>query len=187
MAAARVPGLALALVDQGEVVFEHAYGSADRDAGVALRTDTVMYAASLTKAAFAYLVMLLVDAGVLTLDAPITTLLAKPLPDYSEFADLAGDPRWQRLTPRMLLSHSSGLVNWRWINDDKRLDFKFDPGTRFAYSGEGIQVLQLVVEERTGTPLAELMQRRVFDRFGMNDTSMVWRRDFECALREVLS
>ena len=94
------PGLALALVDQGEVVFEHAYGSADRDAGVALRTDTVMYAASLTKAAFAYLVMLLVDAGVLTLDAPITTLLAKPLPDYSEFADLAGDPRWQRLTPR---------------------------------------------------------------------------------------
>ncbi len=78
----------------------------------------------------------------------------------------------------MLLSHTSGLVNWRWINDDKKLDFKFAPGSRFAYSGEGIQVLQLIVEEQTGEPLAPLLQRRVFDRFGMKDTSMVWRDDF---------
>jgi CubicO group peptidase (beta-lactamase class C family) len=74
MAAARVPGLALALVDQGEVVYEHAYGFAERDAGAALRTDTVMYAASLTKAAFSYLVMQLVDAGALT---PALALLTR--------------------------------------------------------------------------------------------------------------
>jgi CubicO group peptidase (beta-lactamase class C family) len=179
VAAARVTGLALALVDDGHVVLERAYGLANRETGAPLRTDTVMYGASLTKPVFAYLVMQLVDDGVLTLDAPITTLLRKPLPDYPEWADLRGDARWERFTPRMLLSHTSGLVNWRWINDDGKLDFKFDPGSRYAYSGEGIQVLQLVVEERAGEPLGVLMQRRVFDRLGMTDTSMVFRPDFE--------
>src|SRR4051812_29272589 len=51
MAAAKVPGLALALIDDGVVVYERAYGVADREAGVALRTDSVMAGASLTKAA----------------------------------------------------------------------------------------------------------------------------------------
>ncbi len=178
MAAAAVPGLALALIEDGKVVYQRAYGLADRDAAVALRTDTIMYGASLTKAAFAYMTMQLVDEGVLDLDTPLPRLLARPLPDYPGFADLAGDARWRDVTARMLLSHSSGLLNWRWINADKKLDFKYPPGSRYVYSGEGIQVLQLVVEERSGRPLAELMQRRVFDRFGMKDTSMVWRADF---------
>jgi CubicO group peptidase (beta-lactamase class C family) len=179
MAAAQVPGMALALIDDGRVVYERAYGMADRDRRLPLRTDTVMYAASLTKTAFAHLVMQLVDAGVVPLDAPVGELLEKPLPEYPDLADLRDDPRWRRLTPRMLLTHTSGLVNWRWINDDGKLDFKFDPGTRYAYSGEGIQILQLVVEERTGQSLADLMQRRVFDRFAMTRTSLAWRPDFE--------
>ena len=179
MGAAAVPGLALALIEDGKVVYQRAYGVADRAGGRALRTDTIMYGASLTKAAFAYLVMQLVDDGVIDLDAALPRQLRKPLPDYADFADLGADPRWRDITPRMLLSHSSGLLNWRWINPDKKLDIKFAPGSRYVYSGEGIQLLQLVVEERTGRPLAELMQQRVFDRFGMQDTSMVWRADFE--------
>jgi CubicO group peptidase (beta-lactamase class C family) len=179
MTLAAVPGLALAIVEGGRVVHETAYGFADRDAGVPLLPTTVMSAASLTKPVFAHLVLQLVDDGVLSLDATLPALLAKPLPDYPEFADLRGDPRWQRVTPRMLLSHTSGLVNWRWINDDNRLDFKFDPGSRFVYSGEGLQILQLVVEERTRADLADLVQRRVFDRFGMRSTSMTFRADFE--------
>jgi CubicO group peptidase (beta-lactamase class C family) len=179
MSAAQVPGLAVAVIDDGHVVSERACGTADRARGIPLGTDTVMYAASLTKAAFAYVVMLLVDDGALPLDAPIADLLAKPLPDYPEYADLRDDPRWRRLTPRMLLTHTSGLVNWRWINDDQKLDFKFDPGTRYAYSGEGIEILQLVVEERTRQSVVDLMQRRVFDRFAMTRTSMTWRANFE--------
>lgn len=178
MTAAAVPGLALALIEDGQVVFQRAYGLADRAAGRPLRTDTIVYGASLTKAAFAYLVMQLVDEGVLDLDAALPHQLRRPLPEYAEFADLALDPRWRAITPRMLLSHSSGLLNWRWINPDRKLDLKFAPGSRYVYSGEGIQLLQLVVEERSGRPLAELMQQRVFDRFGMKDSSMVWRADF---------
>lgn len=182
MRRADVPGLALALIRGGRVVHVQAYGVAAPASGALaappLRTDTVMYGASLTKAAFAHLVMQLVDQGLLDLDRPIAEQLRQPLPAYPEFADLAGDPRWRAITLRMLLSHSSGLLNWRWINADGKLDFKYAPGERYVYSGEGLQIAQLLVEERSGQPLAELMQRQVFDRFGMPDTSMVWRDSF---------
>lgn len=179
MRRADVPGLALAQVRDGRVVHQRAYGFADVETRRPLTVDTVMCGASLTKAAFAYMTLQLVQEGLIDLDAPLTRLLPRPLPEYAEFKDLAGDPRWKRFTPRMLLSHSSGLLNWRFINDDGRLDIKYEPGSRYVYSGEGIQVMQLAVEQRTGRPAAELMQKRVFDRFGMKDTSMSWRADFE--------
>jgi CubicO group peptidase (beta-lactamase class C family) len=179
MSAAQVPGLAVALIENGQVTQLQAYGYANVEARRPLRTDTIMYGASLTKAAFAYMVMQLVDEGVLALDVPLPTLLNKPLPDYPKYADLKDDARWRQLTPRMLLSHTSGLLNWRFINENNRLDFKFPPGSRYVYSGEGLNILQVVVEERTGTPLATLMQERVFKRFNMRDTSMVWRKEWE--------
>lgn len=179
MDAAHVSGLALALIEDGQVTYTQAYGYANVEKQKALRTDSIMYAASLTKAVFAYTVLQLVDEGVLTLDAPLTTLLKKPLPAYPAYADLKDDPRWQQLTPRMLLSHTSGLLNWRYINDNNQLDFKYPPGTRYVYSGEGLNLLQLVLEELTGTPLETLMRQRVFERFKMHDTSMVWHKEWE--------
>jgi hypothetical protein len=47
----------------------------------------------------------------------------------------------------MLLSHTSGFPNLRVLNRDRKLNINFEPGSRFAYSGEGIQLLQLVVED----------------------------------------
>lgn len=182
MRRAQVQGLAVAVIRAGRVVYRQAYGVAipasDVRAERPLRTDSVMYAASLTKAAFAYLVMQLVDAGLIDLDQTLPQLLPQPLHAYPEFADLAYDPRWRQVTLRQLLSHSAGLLNWRWINPDRKLDFKFDPGTRYVYSGEGIQIAQQVIEARLGQPLADLMQTRVFDRFGMGDTSLVWQDRF---------
>ncbi|CAN5239865.1 hypothetical protein BH11PSE10_BH11PSE10_01490 [soil metagenome] len=178
MTEAQVPGLAVALIRNGRLAFSKAYGLADRERGELLKTDTVMAGASLTKAAFAYLVLQLVDEGVINLDRPLPLQLRLPLHLYADYADLADDPRWREITPRMLLSHSSGLINWRWINPDRKLTLNYAPGKRYVYSGEGIQLLQLIVEERTRVPLAALMQKRVFDRFGMVNTSMVWRDDF---------
>ncbi len=178
MKKANVPGLAIAIIEGGGIVRSQAYGMADVENHRLMTPDTIMSAASLTKPAFAFMTLQLVDEGVLDLDAPLTKLLKKPLPDYPDYADLAADPRWKAITPRMLLSHSSGLPNWRRFNDGAKLDIKYAPGTRYVYSGEGMQLLQLVVEERTGKPLAELMQARVFDRFGMKRTSMIWRADF---------
>ena len=54
----------------------------------------------------------------------------------------------------------------------------FEPGRRYAYSGEGIILLQFVLETGLGLNVGDEMQRRVFDRFGMTRTSMTWRPDF---------
>jgi CubicO group peptidase (beta-lactamase class C family) len=178
MKQARVPGLAIAIIQDGQIVRSQAHGMADVANHQLMAPNTVMYAASLTKPAFAYMTMQLVDEGIIDLDAPLPKLLKKPLPDYPDYVDLAGDPRWKAITPRMLLSHSSGLLNWRRFNDDGKLDIKYAPGTRYVYSGEGMQLLQLIDEERTGKSLTELMQTRVFDRLGMQRTSMIWRADF---------
>lgn len=178
MQAGDVPGLALALISDGEVAYVKAYGFADVDEGRALETDTVMYAASLTKAAFAYTVMTLVDEGVVDLDRPIPDYLPRPLDQYEDYVDLAGDPRWRVWTLRMLLSHNAGLPNWRWFSDSQKLEIIFEPGSRYAYSGEGIQIAQLTLEVGLGLDVDALMQERVFDKFGMRRTSMLWREDF---------
>ena len=171
----KVPGLALALIADGKPVYVKAYGLRSVEKQQPLQTDTVMYAASLTKLVFAYTVMQLVDEGKIELDRPITAYLKKPLPEYAKYAELAGDPRWKSLTPRRLLDHTPGFPNFRFVNPDGKLDFKFDPGARYAYSGEGINLLQFVLEEGLGLDVGREMQRRVFDRFGMKRTAMTWR------------
>lgn len=178
MQAGNVPGLGLALIEDGRVVYLKAYGYADIDERRALQTDTVMYGASLTKAAFAYMVMTLVDAGVVDLDKPIEDYLPKPLERYKDYADLADDPRWRVWTLRMLLSHNAGLPNWRWFSASQKLEIIFEPGSRYAYSGEGIQIAQLTLEEGLDLDVNALMQERVFERFQMARTSMLWREDF---------
>ncbi|RJS26187.1 serine hydrolase [Corallococcus sp. H22C18031201] len=180
MTKAQLPGLAVAIIEDGQVASLKAYGVRDVSQSAPLRTDTVMYGASLTKVVFTYLVLQLVGEGVLTLDTPIERYLKKPLPSYPKYADLAADPRWKQLTARMLLSHTAGFPNFRFLNPDGKLDFKFDPGTRYAYSGEGINLLQFVLEDAgLGLDVEQEMKRRIFERFGMRRTSMVWRDDFE--------
>jgi CubicO group peptidase (beta-lactamase class C family) len=179
MKAAEVPGAGIAIFNDGKVAYLKAYGFRDEDKNLPLTVDSVMTAASFSKSAFAYLVMQLVEAGKLDLDKPVYQYFPKPLPEYPTYRDLAADPRYQKITARMLLSHSSGFPNFRWINDDKKLDIHFEPGSRFAYSGEGIQLLQFTVETITGKPLQELMQAQVFQPLGMTRTSMVWEDRFE--------
>lgn len=175
---AKVPGLGVAVIQDGRPVFVKAYGLRDIASGKPLTTGTVMSGASFTKVAFAWTVMTLVDEGRLDLDRPIKACLPRPLPEYEDYRDLAGDPRWERLTPRMLLGHTSGLPNWRRFNDDKKLRIEFEPGSRYAYSGEGIDLLQMVLETGLGLDVGALMQTRVFDRFGMTRTGMTWRDEF---------
>ncbi len=174
MRAGEVPGVGLAIVDGGRLAYVHSYGIRDTS-GAPLTTRSVMEAASFTKAAFAYLVMQLVDSGRLDLDTPIVRYLPRPLPAYPAYADLAGDRRYEKITTRMLLSHTSGLPNWRWLTDDRKLRLYFEPGARYAYSGEGIDLLQQVVESVAHAPLDTLMEARVFRPLRMTRTSMTWR------------
>ena len=173
-----VVGMALAVIDDGQVAHVAAYGMRDADKKLPLQADTVMYGASLTKAAFAYWVLQLCDEGKLGLDRPVTELLPKPLPDYPAYADLAADPRWRQLTPRILLTHSPGFANFRWLEPDEKLRFHADPGSRYLYSGEGINLLQFIIEQKLGLDTGREMQQRLFTRFGMPNTSMQWQDRF---------
>ncbi len=183
MAAAQARGMAVAVVDNGQVVHVAAYGHRNA-AGDPLQTDTVMYGASLTKAVFGHAVMQLVDDGTLDLDKPLASYLAQPLPEYPRdgkygpYQHLASEPRWRQLTARMLLTHSGGFANFAFLEPDGRLRMHFDPGTRYAYSGEGLILLQFVIEKGLGLDLGEITQRRLFDPLGMTRTSLIWRADF---------
>jgi CubicO group peptidase (beta-lactamase class C family) len=177
-------GLAIATIDNGKVTQVKTWGLRNTK-GEPLTNDTVMYGASLTKAVFAYTVMQLVDEGKLSLDTSIANYLPKPLPDYDNEArkyaawqHLAGDERWRKLTPRILLTHSAGFSNFGFLEPDGKLKFHFEPGSRYAYSGDGLILLQFVIEKGLGLDVGQEMQRRVFDRFGMKTTSMMWRPDF---------
>ncbi len=179
MKAAEVTGMGIAVFDRGKLGYLKAYGFRDKDKNLPLTVDSVMSAASITKPTFGYMVMQLVDKGVIDLNKPVYEYLPKPLPEYPKYADLANDPRYKKITARMLLSHTSGFPNWRWLEDDRKLRIHFEPGSRFAYSGEGIDLLQLVVETVTKRPLEELLQEYVFQPFGMTRTSFIWQDHFE--------
>ena len=189
MASTQARGLAIAVIEDGKVARVRSYGERNV-AGQALQTDSIMYGASLTKMAFATMVMQLVDEGLLDLDKPIARYFRKPLPDYANedkyapWSDLADDDRWKQITARHLLTHSAGFANFAFLEPDGKLRFHFDPGTRYAYSGVGIILLQFVIERGLGLDVGQEMQRRIFDRFGMSNTSMVWREDFKSHLAD---
>ncbi|MBC8025382.1 MAG: beta-lactamase family protein [Steroidobacteraceae bacterium] len=178
MSTAEVVGLQLALIHDGRVSYENVYGLRDAARKLPMTRVTVTYGASLTKAAFAYLVMQLVDEKRIDLDTPIADYLPKPLPEYRRYAELGRDARWRQLTMRMLLSHTTGFANFRFLEPDKKLKFHRDPGLRYGYSGEGIVLAQFVLETGLGIDVGTEMQKRIFDRFGMKRSSMTWRADF---------
>lgn len=183
MAATHARGLAIAIIDQGQVLRVRSYGTRNA-AGQPLQTDTIMYGASLTKTAFACMVMQLVDEKKLSLDRPLAHYLDRPLPDYTNtehyapWPDLAGDARWRKISARNVLTHSTGFHNFAFLEPDGKLRIHFAPGSRYSYSGAGMILLQFVIERGLGHELGALMQQRIFDRFGMRNTSMVWRSDF---------
>lgn len=177
-----VTGAQIALLNDGKVVWTAAFGLRDREHDLPMNPETTTWAASITKSVFAVYVMTLVERNRLSLDTPVFQLLEKPLdsyPSYRESAvDLVHDPRFASITPRMLLSHSSGLANFAFLEPDKKMHLHFAPGSRFAYSGDGLNLLQLVIEQREHKPLEELMQDAIFTPLQMHSTSMIWNDRF---------
>jgi CubicO group peptidase (beta-lactamase class C family) len=144
-----------------------------------------MYGASLSKAVFGYLMMQLVQEKIIELDQPLYHYLRKPIAAYEYFSDLSKDNRWKLITARMCLSHTTGLPNVRWFNpvtsqEDTLgvIKIYFTPGTKYAYSGEGFKLLQLVVEEVTQKTLDELAIEKVFKPIGMIRTGYIWHNSF---------
>ena len=181
MDTAEVTGLCLGIINENKIVYVKGYGYKNKLRQQWNDTATCFYAASLAKSLFAYLVMRLVDEELIDLDKPLYTYLPKPLPEYEKYKDLAGDERWKLITARNCLTHTTGFPNWRFLNPrgNEKLEIFFTPGTRYAYSGEGLYLLQMVVETITGKQLEDLAQEKIFKPFGMRRTSFLWQPSFE--------
>lgn len=197
MSRTHAKGMAVAVIDRGKVGHVRAYGFRNAK-GDPLTTDTVMYGASLTKTVFAYTVMQLVEQRKLILDRPLKDDLDKPLPNYGPdpifpdkygpYKDLADDSRWEKITPRMCLTYSTGFANFWFIEPDQKLRIHFEPGTRYAYSGEGLILLQFVIEhgrraQGLGLDVGDLTKAN-FNRLHMTRTSLVWHDDFASNLAD---
>ncbi len=182
-------GVAIALIDNGRVASVQAFGIRNAK-GDPLTVDTVMYGASLTKALFGFYTLMLVDEGKLDLDRPVAAMLPEPLPTYGNldaygaWGDLASDDRWRRITPRHILTHRTGFANFSFLEPDGKLRIHFDPGAQFAYSGEGMLLLQFALEKGSGIDVGSDIDRRIFSPLGMTSTSLKWRPDFAVNLAD---
>jgi CubicO group peptidase (beta-lactamase class C family) len=191
-------GLAIAVIDGGKISYVRAHGIRNTN-GEPLQPDTIMYGASLTKTVVAYAALQMVDAGKIALDKPLADYLDEPLPTYGPdpvfpdkygpYRDLADDERWRKITPRMALTHSAGFANFYFIEPDRKLRIHFEPGARYAYSGEGFILLQFAIEhgrkdKGLGFDLGEWTQNKIFVPLGMTRTSLVWRDSFRTNLAD---
>lgn len=163
----RVPGLAIAIVKDGEILYDQGFGVKNTRTLAPVTENTVFAAASLSKPLFAYGVLKLVEQGKLDLDTPLTKYTKKPY---------ISDPKLKLITARMVLSHTTGFPNW---SGDAPPSIQRIPGSRFGYSGEGYLYLQKVVEEITNQSLDRYMRNQVFSPLEMNESSYVWRPDYQ--------
>jgi CubicO group peptidase (beta-lactamase class C family) len=185
MQMANVSGVAISVFNNNEPVYSKTFGLADVQKKILLSPDAEMYGASLSKMVFAYIVMQYVQDKIIDLDKPLAGYLSKPLPDYifenkyKGFQDLKDDGRYKKITARMCLTHTTGFPNWRFFDSAQELKIEFDPGTRYSYSGEGINLLQFVLEQITGKDLETIAQEKVFRPLAMKNTSYVWQNSFD--------
>jgi CubicO group peptidase (beta-lactamase class C family) len=176
---AHTPGAAIAIIECGQPAQACGFGLRAADTLVPVTPDTVFEAASLSKPLFACAVVDLFAQGLLDPDASLNDLLREPL--------IPNEPRLAQITARRVLSHTSGLPNWRWEKDedfwqwDRPISLRFSPGERWSYSGEGFVYLQRAVEQLTDQPLEAYMQQHWLQPLGMGHTSYTWQPAFETA------
>ena len=162
---ANVPGLAVSIMKDGRPAWSQGFGVRKAGEEAPVTTDTLFGAASLSKPVFAYAILRMRDEKLIDLD--------RPLWNYLPYEDLPPVENSKTITARHVLSHSSGLQNWRF-NRDNKLELAFKPGERFQYSGEGFYYLQRVLEHITGRGFEEYMRERVLKPLGMVNSTFAW-------------
>jgi CubicO group peptidase (beta-lactamase class C family) len=162
MELANVPGLAVSIIRDGKTVWTRGFGVKEINSHSPVDKDTLFAAGSLSKPVFAYAVLRLQEKGLIDLN--------RPLVNYLSATDLPDDPRTKQITARHALSHSTGWQNWRFRAREP-LQFAFNPGERFSYSGEGIYLLQRAVEQITGQGFEAVMQEWVLKPLKMMSSS----------------
>jgi len=163
----KCPGLSLALVREHEIVWKEAFGVRDLETKDKLTPDTVFEAASLSKPAYSYAVLKLVEQGKMSLEKPLVEYLGRdPNPD---------EPRLKQITARHVLTHTSGISS---AQSEGPPELEFAPGERFRYSPHGFDVLQKAVDRAAGETMTPMMELLVLKPFGMTRSTTGWSEEF---------
>jgi CubicO group peptidase (beta-lactamase class C family) len=181
MAQGHVPGISVAVIDNGRIAWARAFGVKQAGASDPVTTSTLFEAQSISKAVTATATLVLVNSGRLSLDeSPNVYLKSWQLP-YNEYQ------AQEKVTLRRILSHSAGINVGSFAgyrdgeplpsllqildgekpanNPPVRVDFT--PGSKFRYSGGGAEVMQQLLMDVTGQPFPELMKRLILTPAGM--------------------
>jgi CubicO group peptidase (beta-lactamase class C family) len=178
-----VPGLALAVVNNGRVEWARGYGVAESGTDKKVTAATLFQAASISKPLAALAALKLVDQNKLTLDEPVNRWLRSWLIPPHEWTDE------ESVSLRRILTHSAGLtvhgfpgyashetvpdliqvLNGEGNTDPIRVDIK--PGLRFRYSGGGYTILQLLLEDVSGKPFPVLLRNEILLPLGMRESA----------------
>lgn len=177
-----VPGASVAIIENGEIILVRGYGTTSSQADEPVDAQTVFSAGSVSKLINAALILRLVQEGELDLDEDINTYLTSWRVPENEFTDI------RKVTLRALLSHTSGFSQHGFPDfqpDEETptisqtlsglppakhgpVELLFEPGSKMKYSGGGITVSQLIVEEVTGLSYEEAARTYVFEPLGMS-------------------
>lgn len=164
-----LPGASIAIVKDGEVIYEKGYGHDSE--GKPITEKTLMRIGSVSKSFTAFSVLQLVDEGKINLDDPVVKYLPKLI---------MNDIRFKEVTIRHLLSHTSGMPNPTIVPPANTLEagverlynwkLKWQPGDRYLYSNPNYWILARLVEVISGVEFTQYLEENIFTPLGMNDT-----------------
>ncbi len=173
----QIPGCAVMVRKEGEVVLSAGYGFANLEHGVEVTPKTVFQSGSIGKQFTAMAVMILVEEGKLSLGDPVSKFVKVPA-------------SWSKITVRHLLTHTSGLGDYpekfslqKDCSEDELLQMVtgqplgFEPGAKWSYSNLGYLTLGVVIHKVTGEFYGDFLQKRVFGKLAMNDTRIISEAD----------
>jgi len=175
----RIPGLALAVMRDGQIIKAKGYGLSNLELGVPVSPQTIFQSGSVGKQFTATGVMMLVEEGKVGLDDKV----AKHFPGAPD--------SWNTFTVRNLLTHTSGLKDYTDKNFDYRRDyteedllkilqtlpFDFAPGDKWSYSNSGYMLLGILIHKATGKFYGDFLQERIFRPLGMTTTRIISEAD----------
>lgn len=159
-----IPALGIGFIKDGNIEQISVFGELQTNKPAPI--NTIWNVASMTKPITAIVALKLINAGKWDLDEPVYKYFTDP--------DVANDPRARLLTTRIILSHQTGFPNWRGNNEDGKLSFEFEPGTKYQYSGEGYEYLRKALEKKFKKSLEQLASELIFKPLKMKDTKFIW-------------
>ena len=174
----KIPGVSLAVIRDGQIIYAKGYGFANVEHQVPVKPETIFQSGSVGKQFTAMAVMMLVEEGKLGLDDKINKY----------FTDAPAE--WSSITVRHLLTHTSGMTDYPrdfdfradYTEDDiykkiKTVPLAFQPGEKWAYSNLGYVTLGILINRASGKFYGDFLKERVFNPLGMTTARIISEAD----------